>query len=115
MKKILSILFLTFLCLSIFADINNELIMAVKNGDVEKVQRLIEQSANVNAKRENGWTALRWAAFFGHKEIVKLLIQAGADVNAKEYEYGRTALYYAREEGHEEIVQLLLEAGAVNQ
>ena len=93
MKKILSILFLTFLCISIFADINDELIRSAKDGDIEKVKQLIVQGADVNAKDVSGKTALLWAAWYGHTEVVKLLIQAGADVNAKDDE-GRTALDY---------------------
>jgi ankyrin repeat protein len=47
----------------------------------------------------------------GHTEIVQLLLEKGADVNAKN-KYGRTALIYATERGYTEIVQLLLEKGA---
>ena len=44
--------------------------------------------------------------FFGHKEIIDLLISKGADVS------GMTALHYAASGGHEEIVELLLAKGA---
>jgi ankyrin repeat protein len=50
------------------------------------------------------------AAGEGHLEIVKLLLEHGADVNAKTaYE---TALHLAAEKGHLEIVKFLLEHGA---
>jgi ankyrin repeat protein len=59
---------------------------------------------------ETGETALHLAAGEGHLEIVKLLLEHGADVNAKTaYE---TALHLAAGEGHLEIVKLLLEHGA---
>ena len=58
-----------------------------------------------------GETPLYWAAFKGHTECVKLLIEAKADVN-KANEYGYTPLYWAALLGHTECVKLLIDAGA---
>jgi hypothetical protein len=57
-----------------------------------------------------GYTALMWASGWGHNEIARLLIAAGADVNAKHKD--RTVLMQASDEGRLEIVKLLLESGA---
>jgi ankyrin repeat protein len=51
------------------------------------------------------------AAEEGYTEIVKLLIEKGADVNATDI-LGDTALMYAAEEGRTETVNLLKAAGA---
>ena len=51
----------------------------------------MRDGVDVNAKSDEGWTALHEAAFEGRKEIVELLISNGADVNAKG-ESGRTPL-----------------------
>jgi ankyrin repeat protein len=54
-----------------------------------------------------------WAAYHGYPEITKILIKAGADVNAKDQD-GITALMGAAEQGHAEIVNLLKRFGARN-
>jgi ankyrin repeat protein len=56
-------------------------------------------------------TGLHLAAYFGVKAIVQLLLDRGADVNAKASE-GRTPLYWPSQSGHLETVRLLLENGA---
>ena len=56
-------------------------------------------------------TPLHPAALYGHKEVVELLITAGADVNAKE-KYEKTPLHHAAKAGYYEIVELLIAAGA---
>jgi ankyrin repeat protein len=47
----------------------------------------------------------------GHKEVVQLLLDKGADVNAKATD-GKTALVAATEDGHNEVRDLLIRAGA---
>ena len=70
---------------------NESLLDAARNGDTEAVKALIDAGAGLNAKDEDGWTALIWASEEGHTEIAKELISAGADVNAQDKD-GRTVL-----------------------
>ena len=66
---------------------------AVQKGDVEAAKQAIADGADVNEKNADGVAPLSNAAYFGHKEVVELLITNGADVNAK-FD-GRTPLDFA--------------------
>ena len=59
-----------------------------------------------------GPTPLMSAAERGDREAVALLVERGADVNAKEGCEGRTALMGAAGYAHSGVVALLLECGA---
>lgn len=50
-------------------------------------------------------------SLFGYNEVVKMLLDKGADVNAQGGFYGN-ALYAASEQGHNQVVKILLNAGA---
>ena len=53
-------------------------------GNIEAVKQHLAAGVDVNAKTKTyGRTPLHIATRLGHKEIVELLIHAGADVNAK--------------------------------
>lgn len=67
-----------------------EIITAAKNGDVEKLKRLLDvkklkclinSGSYVDSIDLLGATALCWAADMGHSECVDLLLAAGANVN----------------------------------
>ena len=51
------------------------------------------------------------SSYYGNVEIVKILIEAGADVNAVD-SYGWTALMHAAYNAHDDILKILIETGA---
>jgi hypothetical protein len=72
---------------------------------------LIERGANVNAVDDDGTTPLMQAVSNHQPEMVKLLIESKADLNARSAKYGTTALMQA-EGSNEECAELLRKAGA---
>ena len=56
------------------------LMQAVKADDVAKVRQLIEQDIDVDAVDAAGDVPLIMAAYLGHTEITRLLLEADADV-----------------------------------
>src|SRR5688572_16057208 len=85
---------------------------AAMRGDVAAVRALIRSGAEVNAAQGDGMTALHWAADLGHEELARILVAAGANVNARTRVGHHAPLHVAAENGHGEVVRLLAEAGA---
>ena len=67
---------------------------------------LLAHKADVNAHNNDGVTALMSAAYAGHKDVVSLLLEKGANPNLKAH--GKTAMDFAREKHFEEIVNMLI-------
>ena len=85
--------------------------MAIRVGDVECINLLIDRNINVNATGYYYGTPLQCAAHNGKMDYVQLLLNCGANVNVTGGSYG-TALRAAVVGGHEKIVELLFERGA---
>jgi hypothetical protein len=85
----------------------------IKDADRDAIQDVkadLAAGANVNAQDEHGWTALMFAVLRSDVDLVRLLLQHGADVNLKTNE-GNTALTEAYGEPLE-MFRLLLDHGA---
>ena len=85
---------------------------AAMRDDVSAVRALLADGADVNTPRGDGMTGLHWAALNGNAEIARLLIDAGADLEAATRIGAHTPLHVAGREGSGEIVAVLAEAGA---
>ncbi len=110
---------------------NTALHMACANGHLSIVRILLSSSsvntegkkADINAVNEHGNTAIHWICAqptvnSAHEEIVKLLIEAGANINIKNGK-NRTALDEANDKGHSSICQILVQhearVGGINE
>lgn len=92
---------------------SQELLEAVKAGDLAKVRALVEKDPTiVNSKNPGGQTILFAAVAFGQPEIVDYLISKGADVNART-DFHLTPLHVACVRNAPlAVVRLLAERGA---
>jgi len=87
---------------------------------LEGVRQLIRSGVAVDDANERGETALMWAAWLGHSDLVQYLIAHGADVNhtagldpcTPTATAGNTPLIWASRSGSVESLRLLCEAGA---
>jgi len=101
-----------------------ELISHCIKGNIEKVKSILFMEGNpsvsknesnyyidIDFKDKHGYTALMWASYLGHTEIVKELIRHHANVNLKS-DIEESAILLACEKGHVHTARMLLENGA---
>jgi ankyrin repeat protein len=86
----------------------NALMLAALNGDVELAQLLIAKGAEVNKK---GWAPLHYAATNGHDDVVQLLIEHSAYIDAASPN-GTTPFMMAARGDHVTTMKVLLQGGA---
>jgi ankyrin repeat protein len=84
------------------------LMRAAANGNMELSKALLSLRADVNKHNQFGETAAALAAFGGHGDIVRLLVEHGASIN----ESGWGPLHYAVFNGHVDIARYLIDHGA---
>jgi ankyrin repeat protein len=91
------------------------MIKAAKAGEVAAIARLLTLDKGlINARDKDGSTPLHCAAWKGHAEVVKILLDAGAEVNARSQNehYGDTALHAAAHGNQKDVVRILIARGA---
>jgi hypothetical protein len=104
--------------------LNRALWKACRDGEANIIASLVCHGAQINATNADSpsrfsfpfdlrtWTALHFAASYGHVSCVKKLCQLGAHVNARTKTHGWTPLHYAAHDGHDEVCMTLLDRGA---
>lgn len=86
------------------------LLEAVKNGDIQTAERLIGEGVH-DFRDDEQQTPLHWAAATGNAGITGLLIERGADIEARDFS-GRTPMHLAAAGGSHAVARLLIESGA---
>ena len=89
--------------------------LAAKNGNATIIGQLVMAGAEPNDPLHAvnaGETPLMFATRSGQVEAVTVLLDVGANINAKETWNGQSALMWAAAEGHVAVVQTLIEHGA---
>eukprot|EP01006_Ploeotia_vitrea_P039973 TRINITY_DN66392_c9_g3_i1.p1 TRINITY_DN66392_c9_g3~~TRINITY_DN66392_c9_g3_i1.p1 ORF type:complete len:254 (+),score=131.64 TRINITY_DN66392_c9_g3_i1:176-937(+) len=88
------------------------LCLAARGAQTDVVRVLLDSAKiKVNRAGHGGRTALHWACSVGSQEIVKMLLDAGADVNAAD-EAGNSPLHECARAGRMRLLNLLIERGA---
>ena len=104
------------------AEHTQRMISASINNDLIELESLLKKPLNPNVRDEHGTTPLHCAAERGHVESLRLLIEAGAEKDARDQGpdrsrgmmplHGATPLYIAAQNGHLDVVRHLVEVGA---
>jgi ankyrin repeat protein len=104
-------LFLFFLNASFAAE--SEIIRAAQAGHIAKIESLLAANPELVKATDSGMgaTPLHWAAIYGRKQAVALLLRYGADVNAAERHEG-TVMQWAAHYDDAEVIDWLLDKGA---
>jgi len=85
---------------------------ANKTHDSSEVLEKLKGRYNPNAKDSDGMSALMYAIWGCHSDVIDILIKDGADLNAAENKFGQTALMMAAERNQPHYVKKLLDSGA---
>ncbi|XP_040181757.1 E3 ubiquitin-protein ligase MIB2 isoform X3 [Rana temporaria] len=89
----------------------SSLVIEAAQGNNGKVREMLQKHPDKVDIRNQGRTALQVASHLGHVEVVKILIQANANIDLKDDE-GDSALHYAAYGNQGAIIRLLLAKGA---
>lgn len=81
-------------------------------GRSDVVRLLLDRVALVNARNEDGRTAVECAAIANHTETLRLLLSLGGDVDARQTSHGWTALHFAAEYNLTSVLRILISHGA---
>ncbi|XP_015057393.1 uncharacterized protein LOC107003537 isoform X3 [Solanum pennellii] len=98
-----------------FNGFSKDLCAAVQDGSVADVDSslafLKKSGGNINYRNDFGLTPLHIATWRNHIPIVKRLLAAGADPNARDGESGWSSLHRALHFGHLAVASILLQSG----
>lgn len=83
---------------------------AVRDHDKKEINRLLVAGEGINDKEWLGYTSLHWAEYFGHPDLIELLVSKGDGLNIQS-DTGRFALEIAHAMACPELEALLRRLG----
>lgn len=89
-----------------------DLMIASRDGNIPKVKKLLKKEKNIDRVDEYGRTALLYAIEGKHPDVVKLLLDHGADPEIRDESEEKSALSYAVEVDCVKCAELLIKKGA---
>lgn len=101
--------------LSAFALTDDEQVIftdALRTGKVKIVKKYLDNGSATANEKSFAWSALQMAADKGQLDIVKLLVERGAEIEYRHPVNKMTALHLAAYSGHNDVVKYLLSKGA---
>ncbi|KAI6677729.1 hypothetical protein NL676_038525 [Syzygium grande] len=96
--------------MKLFDALNAALHRTSFEGHIEVVKALLKKGIDINAKDEDGYTALHWAIQSGHMDAVELLVKKGANAEAMTNK-GLSALQIAESLAYMGISRILKHGG----
>ena len=110
-KKIFVVLFM-LLSVKAYAGADDLLFLDYKTATIQDVYRALGNGAYVNIKsKKYGFTPLIYAVVKDNLDVVKVLVDAGADLNMQD-KTGWTTLMFAVGKDNPDMVKVLVDAGA---
>jgi len=98
--------------LALFAGDNEEaLLAAARKGDLDSVKALCQKGASLETKTPYGQTPLYLAAMNGHDEVVRFLIEKGANTDVKDSFYNASILDFTLQRKHFNVAKMLIAKG----
>ena len=87
------------------------LLLSARNGEIQKIEKLLNDGVSINATVNNSYTAISYAAAKGDLKTMDFLITKGADLNMSS-KGAKTPLLVAAGAGQIDAIKLLIEKGA---
>lgn len=94
-------------------DITQDFFNAVKFGDAVNVKKYLDEQPALANRKIDGATPLHFAALNGHQDVIELLVDRGADLEARDDEFNATPISWANEKGNMSVVHNLSDRGAL--
>lgn len=115
MKKLILILISIAVIATQAAHAGNSLSKAAYNGNLKNLQALIAEGEGVNEYDKWGWTPLLWSVFYKNIDIIKYLLEKGANpdiasqMDYRSFQTGTTALMLAITYDQRDTIELLMQ------